>query len=161
MEEHNNNSGRPPGGDDDNRNPRNRQGILMFLIIALVGILFWNFIGNMGASSKEITYNEFLDMLEKDEVASVKITSSQIDIVSKEKDAVGRDVTYYTGVVPDYYLQERLDAAGVEYEAPVTDFRTVLLSAIVNFLLPILVLDGRRWRHDGYECRQEQSESLH
>ena len=142
MEEHNNNSGRPPGGDDDNRNPRNRQGILMFLIIALVGILFWNFIGNMGASSKEITYNEFLDMLEKDEVASVKITSSQIDIVSKEKDAVGRDVTYYTGVVPDYYLQERLDAAGVEYEAPVTDFRTVLLSAIVNFLLPILVLWG-------------------
>ena len=142
MEEHNNNSGRPPGGGDDNKNPRNRQTILMFLIVALVGILFWNFVGNMGASSKEITYNEFLDMLEKEEVESVEITSSQINIVSKEKDAMGREVTFYTGIVPDYYLQERLDAAGVEYDAPVTDFRTVVLSAIVNFLLPILVLWG-------------------
>ena len=80
MEEHNNNSGRPPGGGDDNKNPRNRQTILMFLIVALVGILFWNFVGNMGASSKEITYNEFLDMLEKEEVDLYDLTR---EIVSR------------------------------------------------------------------------------
>ena len=143
MEEHNNNSGRPTGGGDDNKNPRNRQTILMFLILAMVGILFWNFLGNMGASNKEIPYNEFLEMLENGEVKSVDITSSQINIVSKEKDAMGREITYYTGLVPDYHLQERLEEADLEdYSAPVTDFRNVVLSAIVNFLLPILVLWG-------------------
>ena len=71
MEEHNNNSGRPPGGGDNNKNPRNRQSILLFLIIALVAILFWNFIGNRGSSSEEITYNEFLDMLESGKIAEV------------------------------------------------------------------------------------------
>ena len=107
MEEHNNNSGRPTGGGDDNKNPRNRQTILMFLILAMVGILFWNFLGNMGASNKEISYNEFLEMLDKGEVKSVEITSSQINIVSKEKEAMGRELTYYTGLVPDYHLQDR------------------------------------------------------
>ena len=140
MEEHNNNSGRPPGGGDNNKNPRNRQSILMFLIIALVAILFWNFIGNSGSSSEEITYNEFLDMLESGKVESVEIGSSQLDIVSTEKDAFGRSLTYYTGIVPDYYLQERLADAGVEYDAPVQDFRMVVLNAIVNFLLPVLLL---------------------
>ena len=140
MEEHNNNSGRPPGGGDDNKNPRNRQSILMFLIIALVAILFWNFIGNMGSSSEEITYDEFIQMLDEDKVESVEIGSSQINIISTEKDALGRNITYYTGTVPDYSLQQRLDEADVEYFSPVEDFRNVILSAIVNFLLPVLLL---------------------
>ena len=142
MEEHNNNSGRPPGGGDDNKNPRNRQSILMFLIIALVAILFWNFIGNMGSSSEEITYDEFIQMLDEDKVESVEIGSSQINIISTEKDALGRNITYYTGTVPDYSLQQRLDEADVEYFSPVEDFRNVILSAIVNFLLPVLLLWG-------------------
>lgn len=142
MEEHNNNSGRPPGGGDDNKNPRNRQSILMFLIIALVAILFWNFIGNMGSSSEEITYDEFIQMLDEDKVESVEIGSSQINIISTEKDALGRNITYYTGTVPDYSLQQRLDEADVEYFSPVVDFRNVILSAIVNFLLPVLLLWG-------------------
>ena len=142
MEEHNNNSGRPPGGGDDNKNPRNRQSILMFLIIALVAILFWNFIGNMGSSSEEITYDEFIQMLDEDKVESVEIGSSQINIISTEKDALGRNITYYTGTVPDFSLQQRLDEADVEYFSPVEDFRNVILSAIVNFLLPVLLLWG-------------------
>ena len=63
MEEHNNNSNRPSGGGDNNKNPKNRQSILMFLIIAMVAILFWNYIGSMGNSSNTITYDEFVQML--------------------------------------------------------------------------------------------------
>ena len=59
-----------------------------------------------------------------------------------EKDALGRNITYYTGTVPDYSLQQRLDEADVEYFSPVEDFRNVILSAIVNFLLPVLLLWG-------------------
>ena len=114
----------------------------MFLIIALVAILFWNFIGNMGSSSEEITYDEFIQMLDEDKVESVEIGSSQINIISTEKDALGRNITYYTGTVPDYSLQQRLDEADVEYFSPVEDFRNVILSAIVNFLLPVLLLWG-------------------
>ena len=44
--------------------------------------------------------------------------------------------------MPDYSLQQRLDEADVEYFSPVEDFRNVILSAIVNFLLPVLLLWG-------------------
>ena len=80
MEEHNKNSNRPSGGGDNNKNPKNRQSILMFLIIAMVAILFWNYIGSMGSTSNTITYNEFVQMLDEGKVKEVEITSSSLKI---------------------------------------------------------------------------------
>ena len=142
MEENNNHSNRPQGGGDNNKNPKNRQSILMFLIIAMVAILFWNYIGSMGNSSNTITYDEFIEMLDAGKVSEVEIGSSSLKITSKEKDALGRDVTYITGVVPDYQLQERLEKAGVEYSAPVEDMKEIILSAVINIILPIVLLWG-------------------
>ncbi len=142
MEENNNHSNRPSGGGDHNKNPKNRQSILMFLIIAMVAILFWNYIGSMGNSSNTITYDEFIEMLDAGKVAEVEISSSSLKITSKEKDALGRDVTYTTGLVPDYQLQERLEQAGVEYSAPIEDMKEIILSAVINILLPIVLLWG-------------------
>lgn len=102
MEEHNKNSNRPSGGGDNNKNPKNRQSILMFLIIAMVAILFWNYIGSMGSTSNTITYNEFVQMLDEGKVKEVEITSSSLKITAKEKDALGREQIYTTGIVPDY-----------------------------------------------------------
>ena len=142
MEEHNNNSNRPSGGGDNNKNPKNRQSILMFLIIAMVAILFWNYIGSMGSTSNTITYNEFVQMLDEGKVKEVEITSSSLKITAKEKDALGREQIYTTGIVPDYQLQERLEKAGVEYSSPIEDMKAVILSAVINIILPIVLLWG-------------------
>ena len=142
MEEHNNNSNRPSGGGDNNKNPKNRQSILMFLIIAMVAILFWNYIGSMGNSSNTITYDEFVQMLDDGKVEKVEINSNSLKITAKDKDALGRQQTYTTGIVPDYQLQERLEKAGIEYSAPIEDMKEVILSAVINIVLPILLLWG-------------------
>ena len=142
MEEHNNNSNRPSGGGDNNKNPKNRQSILMFLIIAMVGILFWNYIGSMGSNSNTITYDEFVQMLDDGKVAKVEINSSSLKITAKDKDALGREQTYTTGIVPDYQLQERLEKAGIEYSAPIEDMKDIILSAVINIILPIVLLWG-------------------
>ena len=142
MEEHNKNSNRPSGGGDNNKNPKNRQSILMFLIIAMVAILFWNYIGSMGSTSNTITYNEFVQMLNEGKVKEVEITSSSLKITAKEKDALGREQIYTTGIVPDYQLQERLEKAGVEYSSPIEDMKAVILSAVINIILPIVLLWG-------------------
>ena len=142
MEEHNNNSDRPSGGGDNNKNPKNRQSILMFLIIAMVAILFWNYIGSMGNSSNTITYDEFVQMLDDGKVEKVEINSNSLKITAKEKDALGRQQIYTTGIVPDYQLQERLEKAGIEYSAPIEDMKEVILSAVINIVLPILLLWG-------------------
>jgi cell division protease FtsH len=140
MEE-NNNSNRPSnGGGGNNKNPKNRQSLLIFLVMAMVAMLAWNYISGMGGSSSEITYDAFMEMLDKGEVESVEITSSQIKITSKTKNALGGDVTYVTGIVPDANLKQELEDAGVTYKAPIENVSDLILTAIVNFVLPLVLM---------------------
>ncbi|MCI8559197.1 MAG: ATP-dependent zinc metalloprotease FtsH [Lachnospiraceae bacterium] len=142
MEE-NNNSNRPGnnnGGGDNNKNPKNRQNILMILIAAMVAMLAWSYLTGMGSSSTVITYDEFIEMLENGEIESVEMTSNQIKIVAKEKNARGGDVIYTTGIMPDYQLEEKLLEAGVTHGAPISDMREMVLSVIINFLLPVALI---------------------
>ena len=140
MEE-NNNSNRPGGngGGDNHKNPKNRQSILIVMIITMFAMLAWNYFSGMGASVTVITYDEFMEMLDKGEVESVELASNQIKIVAKEKNARGGDVVYATGIMPDYQLEQKLSDAGVVYDRPISDMREIILSAI-NFLLPVLLI---------------------
>ena len=107
------------GGGDNNKNPKNRQSILMFLIIAMVAILFWNYIGSMGNSSNTITYDEFVQMLDEGKVAKVEINSGSLKITAKNKDALGREQIYTTGTVPVSYTHLE-DAHSVELDPNTT-----------------------------------------
>ncbi len=138
--EDNNNPNRPQNGGGDNKSPKNRQSILVFLIMTMVVMLIWNYIGGMNSASETITYNEFMDMLDRDEVESVEISSNQIKIISKEKKPMGGNVVYITGVVPDYRLEEKLSGAKVTYSAPIEDVKNLVISVLVNVLLPVLLL---------------------
>ena len=140
MEE-NNNSNRPGGngGGDNHKNPKNRQSILIVMIITMFAMLAWNYFSGMGDSVTVITYDEFMEMLDKGEVESVELASNQIKIVAKEKNARGGDVVYATGIMPDYQLEQKLSDAGVVYDRPISDMREIILSAI-NFLLPVLLI---------------------
>ena len=127
MEE-NNNSNRPGsngpgnnGGGDNNKSPKNRQSILVVLIVTMLTMLAWNYFTGMGAGSTVITYDEFIEMLDKGEVESVELTSNQIKITAKEKNARGGDIIYTTGIMPDYQLEEKLIEADVIHSAPISD----------------------------------------
>lgn len=137
--EDNNNSNRSGnnGGGDNNKTPKNRQSILVILIVTMLMMLAWNYLTGMGSGSTVITYDEFMEMLEKGEVESVEVSSSQIKIVAKEKNARGGDIIYTTGVMPDYQLEQKLNEADVTYSAPNSDMRDMILGVIVNFLLPV------------------------
>ena len=139
MEE-NNNPNRQSGGGDKNKPPKNRQSIMVFLVVAMVTMLAWNYISSLGAGNNTITYNEFMEMLDKGEVESVELASNQIKIVAKEKNARGGDVVYATGIMPDYQLEQKLSDAGVSYEAEMEDMRALILSVFINVVLPVLLL---------------------
>ena len=107
------------------------------MIVTMLMMLAWNYLTGMGAGSSVITYDEFMEMLEKGEVDSVEVSSNQIKIVAKEKNARGGDIVYTTGIMPDYQLEQKLSEAGVTYSAPNSDMRDMILSVIINFLLPV------------------------
>ena len=77
----------PQGGGNQNKNPKNRHSLFMFLIMCSIVMLAWSYFGgdNSHSSSKEITYTEFLDMVEDDTIASVEIEGNQLNITPKAK----------------------------------------------------------------------------
>lgn len=141
MEE-NKNPNRPnnSGGDNNNRNPKNRQSILVVMILTMLVMLAMSFFQGLGTSNSEISYNKFMEMLDNGEVSSVKIGSKQIEITAKSKSPMGGEIIYYTGVVEDMDLQQKLQDAGVEYKAPIQSTAQALMLDIISFVLPVLLI---------------------
>ena len=141
FNEGNNNRNNNNGG---GFNPKNRQTILV-LIIATVITLF-----GMGMMSKyvtqsttrEITYSEFVGMVSSNQVEEVKITDDQIEVYPKAGAGNGITMVYYTGIVDDPGLSERLMDAGVKFSHSIPDRSGALLSILLNFGLPLLLVWG-------------------
>ena len=77
----------PNGGGGNNKKPKNRQSLFMFLMMCSIVMLAWTYFGEGGtnSSSKEITYTEFLDMVEDETISSVEIEGNQLNITPKAK----------------------------------------------------------------------------
>ena len=129
---------------DNKNNKKNKQGMLFVLLTTLIttflvlGLL--DFAGK--ATTKEISYNEFLTMVEEGEVAEVIIGDDQLTIKPKtESENIllpGIEMTYYTGVVDDEKLTERLDEADVKFWSEIPDtasavFWNIMISVVLPF----------------------------
>ena len=151
----NNNNNGNNGGNGGGEPPR-RQSIMLFLIAALITLLGMSFfMGNIGgSSSEEITYNAFLDMVKDGKVKEVLITPDEIRITpveekKKEPQQINPflpyaydapEKTYYTGVVEDDTLPGYLKEHGVEFKQQIPDDTSWLLSIILTYILPIVLV---------------------
>ena len=98
------------GGPEGNvpKAPRFDKIIIYLVIGVLFSLLINSFLGSWvkNASSKEISYTEFINKVEEDKVESVVFDSSegQIVIMPNDKDeskSVLAEMTYYTGYLND------------------------------------------------------------
>lgn len=140
-----------PGGND--RQPR-KQNLLFLLVASLITLLCMSYFMKAfnSATTKQIPYNEFVTMLNKGEVDSVYIKSDRIEITPKVKESDKNQtnifsgqtplVTYYTGrAESDDALSERLLKAGnVEINPDIPDGSGMILSIILTYILPIVLL---------------------
>ena len=94
MDEH-----RPDnGGNNNNNKKRNGQSIFWMVVITLVVLLMVSSLTNRVSSltNQEITYTEFMQMVEDGEVEEVVFTSGQIQIKPKEQQNALYQTTYHT-----------------------------------------------------------------
>ena len=133
----------------NNRQPqnggnRNRQSFMLVLICILMGLLGMSFFsGALGnSSSREITYDRFISMLENEQVESVEIEQSTLVITPKTtgSEAV-QGMTYYTTMTEDETaLTQRLDQAGVEFRRKPTSVASSIVSTLLSFLIPFVLV---------------------
>lgn len=131
----------------NNQNPKknsNRQGfsfvIFVTLITALLVVALYQFEGRGAAS--EITYNKFLEYVDRGRVDKVEIQSDKLVITMKKEKGSKTAKEYYTGVVRDDSLPDRLYKAHVEYTQKIPDTTSAVVMQLLFTFLPVLCIVG-------------------
>ncbi len=104
-------------------NKKKRQSMILYVIIAIAGIIALNSVVYPSierATVKDVSYSEFIDMVDDDQVSEVSLDtgSGKITFTSKSDGSV----TYRTNEWPsDDTLAERLNKHNVTYSAQIAD----------------------------------------
>jgi cell division protease FtsH len=137
---------------DDRRKqgPTNGQGnnhgsILAFLIVTFITLGIMSLVNRAMTSTttKEITYDQFLDLLDNNLVESVTVDTNKLEIVTKKDQPLasqGIEVTYYTGRMDDDKLVDRLQKAGVEFKEEIPDNTTSLILNVLLSFAPLVLI---------------------
>ena len=138
---------RPDKGDprrdqDPNRNKKNHQSILTFLICLLVTLVCFSLFTNMlQDNSSEITYDKFIDMVNNDEVKSVTLQSDNLTIVPKKQVNPYQEISYYTNLTEDETaLTKRLEGTGIIFKSEPPDAFGEFMAMMLSVLLPSVLL---------------------
>ena len=147
-----NNGGQGGPGNQNGNNPR-KQSLIMLVIAALVTLLIISMFMKMltGATNQEISYNDFINMVENQQIESVSVDSDRIVIYPKEDKSNNNPftysmmsaVTYYTGKMEDDdTLTQRLLENDVEVRKETSDSSSVIMTVLLYYILPILLMWG-------------------
>ena len=130
------------------KSPKKRWPVILITVVIIGYLVFGvsNLVGN--STSKEISYDEFLTMLDEGKIEEVVIGSDKINITPVEEEPEeewkklfqNKKMTYYTGAVDDEALTERLHAAGVKFGSEIPDtasavFWNIILTVVLPFVL--------------------------
>ena len=133
------NKNKKPGDNNPGGGMNKKAGIIT--IIATI-IIFLTFIYGMQlikqGINKEITYNEFVKMIDDGKVESVVLKQGKIEITPKGSANDIYAPTYYTGYIGDNDLAERLLKANVKVSSPVADASQGILEFFAIYILPLV-----------------------
>ena len=144
---YNNNNNNGNNNNDNNKKNHNGQMILGFIMVTLVALFLISLFSSRFSqmSSKETTYSEFLEQLDKKNIKTVEFSSYEMDY-TLVKDKAPYKVTYYTGIVNDMDLIRTLKNAktsegkAIEISATVPDNTSTWLVNILSFIIPLVLI---------------------
>jgi cell division protease FtsH len=156
----NNYNNQGPNGPGQNGNggpsgPKNKSSLLVLLICVLATLLIWTLFSNImqGSTSKEITYDKFIEMLDEGKIKSVELQDGVLTIVPLEQKVEGVEFQYSTTAMEDSTtLTERLEKAQKKNDQKITfneiqpDPTGSVIYTIVSLLVPfVLLIVGMNW----------------
>lgn len=147
------------GGQGNNGSPNPRKvNLLLLLVAALITLLLTSFFMKTvtGSNTEQKSYTEFMEWVEEGrrdgepnaKVKSVKYGSDRIyiELVNEEAQknplfyyGLGMKTTYYTALVEDDTLPERLREAGVEVWGYIPDSSGFIMEILLYYVLPLVL----------------------
>lgn len=137
MENQNKNN-QGPGKNNQNKKP----GLSFILFITMVTTILVFALSEFGGtgSIEEISYNEFLEMVDDGKVEEVEIQSDKLVITLEKESGELVAKQYETGIVEDEGLSDRLYEAGVKYGHKIPDTTSAVIWNLVGTFLPIILM---------------------
>lgn len=150
MNENNNNN-------QNGNNKKNHQPFYTLGILVLIALFFTSMMykGVASGTSQEITYSEFLELVEADQVKEVTFKDDVINITLVD-DADYSDVSDETSISPQIYdtsiklytarifedeeLVQLLKEHNVNFEGTIADSTAAIIYNILSFVLPLVLL---------------------
>lgn len=126
-----------------NNNNGNKMAIIICLVAAVLTFCAFSYTMDMikASRNKEISYNEFLSMLEEGTVKSVIFDNNKYVIQPKKQDEELFPITYYTGfVLNDVDIIDRMEEAGVDFKKEVQDTSSGIMDFILVWVLPFALI---------------------
>ncbi len=158
MTENENNQNKNNNGSNNGKDPK-KQNIFIIIIAGVISFFIFAMVMNLltGKSSEEVSYTNFINMLENGQLSSVEIMSDRVEIVPKNAITTsnedngglfdflsGYDMgrkTYYTGKVEDDdTLTARLLKANVDVRGEVTNSSSLIFNFFLSYVFPILLM---------------------
>ena len=137
-----------PGGGNGPGGPKNKSSLLVLLICILATLLIWTLFSNImeGSTSKEITYDKFIEMLDEGKVQSVELQDGMLTIVPREQKVEGIEFQYSTAAMEDgTALIARLTEAEEKNDQDITfneinDPTGSVIYTIITLIVPFVIL---------------------
>ena len=124
-----------------NDNNDKKRPLTYYYMLMLVLILVFNSVITpmfFNPKMKEVSYNNFLQMVDEGKVSKVEITDKRLAAVDKNNE---KEI-YVTGRVEDPELANRLMKSKVEFTQVVPKEQSPLVTFFTNWVLPILIFFG-------------------
>ena len=128
---------------DPNKQKNIRTAVVMVVICLGITFLFSNLLNRYrNGNQEEITYSEFLTMLDKKEVKEVTIDETKLIIEPTEQSNPMMKTTYYTVAITDYKLVDRLADADVKFSKKDNSSSATIASVLLSYVLPFVLIYG-------------------
>ena len=126
---------------NNNKGPKNKQSLLVLLICIMVSLFGMNMLSRMTSNvSSEISYSEFIQLLDKGQVESVVINSDYLKVTLKNSGKLGNGTKTVIATEDENELTKRLDEANVEFKREKPNMAGELLYAILSFVVPVVLM---------------------
>ena len=142
--ENNTNRNNPNNRMDDDRQKKNKITlVIVALVTAFVFTLFSSYLLN-SATTKEISYNQFIALLDNNQVESVVFDSGRIKITPKVSQNTLVKITYWTTELndPDLISELKSEYSGVDFKGEQSDTSTSILLIILEWVFPFVLFYG-------------------
>ena len=107
----------------------------------MVSLFGMNMLSRMTSNvSSEISYSEFIQLLDKGQVESVVINSDDLKVTLKNSGKLGNGTKTVIATEDENELTKRLDEANVEFKREKPNMAGELLYAILSFVVPVVLM---------------------